>query len=197
MTRAVGLREGRRPPACRERRRLDYQGVSERLSRQVWRARGGMPEPSRRQGRYSRATNTRNVPITSRYIQRETGTAPSAAGLAVPDSVRHANAKRSNARSESTSLVSTPAQRSLAIRPACSLHRDCDTLPSKSLTDSLPPPPLHSYRPERTSCRAGIVPTENQHLSTAHTTSEPKPLYRAPSFLAVSLSLWHSAMTPF
>jgi len=30
-----------------------------------------------------------------------------------------------------------------------------------------------SYRPERPSCRVGIAPTEVQHLSTAHTRSDP------------------------
>ena len=32
-----------------------------------------------------------------------------------------------------------------------------------------------SYRLERPSCRVGIAPTEDQHLFTAHTRSDPKP----------------------
>ncbi len=46
------------------------------------------------------------------------------------------------ARSASTLVVSRPAQRSLALRPACSLHRQSDTFVSKAPTVSLPLPPL-------------------------------------------------------
>ena len=46
------------------------------------------------------------------------------------------------ARSASTSVVSRPARRSLALWPACSLHRQSDTCVSKAPTASLPPPPL-------------------------------------------------------
>ena len=46
------------------------------------------------------------------------------------------------ARSASTLVVSRPAQRSLALRPVGSLHRQSDTSVSKAPTVSLPPPPL-------------------------------------------------------
>ena len=46
------------------------------------------------------------------------------------------------ARSAHTLDFSRPAQRSLALRPACSLHRQSDTFVSKAPTVSLPPPPL-------------------------------------------------------
>ena len=47
-----------------------------------------------------------------------------------------------SARSASTLVVSRPAQRSLALRPVGSLHRQSDTSVSKAPTVSLPPPPL-------------------------------------------------------
>ena len=47
-----------------------------------------------------------------------------------------------SARSALTLDVSRPARRSLALRPACSLHRQSDTYVSKAPTASLPPPPL-------------------------------------------------------
>ena len=47
-----------------------------------------------------------------------------------------------SARSAHTLDVSRPARRSLALRPACSLHRLSDTCVSKAPTASLPPPPL-------------------------------------------------------
>src|SRR5271166_5311495 len=46
-----------------------------------------------------------------------------------------------SARSASTLAVSRPAQRSLALRPVGSLHRQSDTSVSKAPTVSLPPPP--------------------------------------------------------
>ena len=46
------------------------------------------------------------------------------------------------ARSAHTLDFSRPARRSLALRPACSLHRLSDTCVSKAPTASLPPPPL-------------------------------------------------------
>ena len=47
-----------------------------------------------------------------------------------------------SARSASTLVVSRHAQRSLALRPVGSLHRQSDTSVSKAPTVSLPPPPL-------------------------------------------------------
>jgi len=47
-----------------------------------------------------------------------------------------------NARSAHTLDFSRPAQRSLRLRPACSLHRQSDTFVSKAPTVLLPPPPL-------------------------------------------------------
>ena len=47
-----------------------------------------------------------------------------------------------SARSASTLVVSRPAQRSLALRPVGSLHRQSDTSVSKAPTVSLPPPSL-------------------------------------------------------
>ena len=46
-----------------------------------------------------------------------------------------------SARSATTLDVSRPAQRSLALRPVGSLHRQSDTSVSKAPTVSLPPPP--------------------------------------------------------
>ncbi len=49
---------------------------------------------------------------------------------------------RASARSATTLDFSRPAQRSLALRPVGSLHRQSDTSVSKAPTVSLPPPPL-------------------------------------------------------
>jgi hypothetical protein len=67
--------------------------------------------------------------------------------------------------SASTSCFSRPAQRSLTLRPACSRNRLKRFFPSKASTASLPPPPLRLLPAGATSCRAGLEPTENQHLS--------------------------------
>ena len=75
---------------------------------------------------------------------------------------------RYSAGSASTLFFSRPAQRSLTLWPACSRDRLKRSFPSKAPTVSLPPPPLRLLPAGATSCRAGLEPTENQHLSTAH-----------------------------
>src|SRR5271165_6195381 len=77
-----------------------------------------------------------------------------------------------SARSASTLVVSRPAQRSLALRPVGLLRRQSDTSFSKAPSVRYLHPRSDSYRMERSSCRVGIAPTEDQHLFTAHTRSD-------------------------
>ena len=65
-------------------------------------------------------------------------------------------------------------QRSLALRPVGSLHRLSDTFVSRSRRFRYLHRRSDSYRLERPSCRVGIAPTEDQHLFTVHTRSDPK-----------------------
>ena len=78
-----------------------------------------------------------------------------------------------DARSALTLVVSRPAQRSLALRPACSLHRLKATHLSRRLRRFRH---LHhrsdSSWLERPSCQAGLTPAEDQHLNTAHTKAD-------------------------
>ena len=67
--------------------------------------------------------------------------------------------------SASKLCFSRPARRSLALRPACTRDRLKRSFPSKASTVSSPPPPLRLLPAGATSCRVGLEPTENQHLS--------------------------------
>ena len=72
------------------------------------------------------------------------------------------------AGSAPTFVVSRPARRSLALRPAPSLHRLSDTLSRRLRRLRCLRRRSDSYRPERSSCRVGIAPTEDPRLLTAH-----------------------------
>src|ERR1700741_4256918 len=66
------------------------------------------------------------------------------------------------------SPVSRPAQRSLVLRPACSPSRLCDPLHRRLQRLRCLHRCFDCYRAERTSSRAGLAPTVDQRLSTAH-----------------------------
>ena len=85
-------------------------------------------------------------------------------GYRSPDS-HSGGLPRYAAGSASTLCFSRPAQRSLRLRPACSRNRLKRSFPSKASTASSPPPPLRLLPAGATSCRVGLEPTENQHLS--------------------------------
>ena len=72
--------------------------------------------------------------------------------------------------------LSRPAQRSLTLRPACSLSRQKRPVASKAPTISLPPSPLRLLPAGTTSCRAGFAPAEDPRLCTAHTGNRRKGL---------------------
>ncbi len=63
---------------------------------------------------------------------------------------------------------SRTAQRSLALRPACSLDRHAAHLSRRLRRFCCLHRRSDSYRLERPTCRAGIAPAEDPHLSTAH-----------------------------
>jgi len=73
-----------------------------------------------------------------------------------------------DAGSAPTLNVSRLAQRSLALRPACSRSRPRRPFPSKASAVLLPPLPLRLLPAGATSCRVGIAPTEDLRLFTAH-----------------------------
>ena len=73
------------------------------------------------------------------------------------------------AGSATTLVVSRPARRSLALRPVGSLSRHATHLSRRLRRFCYLHRRSDSYRLERPSCRVGIAPTEDQHLSTAHT----------------------------
>ena len=80
-----------------------------------------------------------------------------------------------------TLVVSRPARRSLTLRPVGSPSRHAARL-SRRLRRLRH---LHrrsdSYRLERPSCRVGIAPTEDHHLTTAHSRSDPaEPAWLSP-----------------
>jgi hypothetical protein len=60
------------------------------------------------------------------------------------------------------------AQRSLALRPACSLDRHAAHVSRRLRRLRHLHRRFDSYRLERPSCRAGIAPAEDPHLTTAH-----------------------------
>ncbi len=83
---------------------------------------------------------------------------------------------RVSAGSAPTLNVSRPAQRSLALRPACSLHRQSDTSVSKAPTVSLPPHELPRLVRGVERLRGGCFWLERW---TTHTIP-PGPQYREP-----------------
>ena len=68
--------------------------------------------------------------------------------------------------------VSRPAQRSLALRPACSPSRLCDLLHRRLQRLRYLHRCFDCYRAERTSSRAGLPPAVDQRLCTAHSRFE-------------------------
>src|SRR5271157_4122426 len=84
------------------------------------------------------------------------------------------------ARSATTLDFSRPARRSLRLRPVGSPSRHATRLSRRLRRFRYLHCRSDSYRLERPSCRVGIAPTEDQHLSTAHKT--PVPL--SPSLIA-------------
>jgi len=64
--------------------------------------------------------------------------------------------------------ASRPAQRSLALRPACSPSRHCDPLHRRLQQLRYLHRCFDCYREERTSSRAGLAPAVDQRLFTAH-----------------------------
>ena len=77
------------------------------------------------------------------------------------------------AGSASTLVVSRPARRSLALRPVGSPSRQATRLSRRLRRFRFLHRRSDSYRLERPSCRVGIAPTEDQHLSTAHNGPDP------------------------
>jgi hypothetical protein len=65
-------------------------------------------------------------------------------------------------------VFSRPAQRSLALRPACSPSRQCDLLHRRLQQLRCLRRCFDCYRVERTSSRAGLPPAVDHHLFTAH-----------------------------
>ena len=72
------------------------------------------------------------------------------------------------AGSASTLVVSRPARRSLALRPACSPSRLNDAFSRRLRRLRYLHRRSDSYRLERPSCRVGLAPTEDPDLFTAH-----------------------------
>src|SRR5271157_5883419 len=79
----------------------------------------------------------------------------------------------SRARSATTLDVSRPARRSHALRPVGSPSRPATRLSRRLRRFRYLHHRSDSYRLERPSCRMGIAPTEDQHLTTAHKTPVP------------------------
>src|SRR5271157_1177494 len=77
------------------------------------------------------------------------------------------------ARSATTLDFSRPARRSLRLRPVGSPSRHATRLSRRLRRFRYLHRRSDSYRLERPSCRVGIAPTEDQHLSTAHKTPDP------------------------
>src|SRR3954451_20231981 len=82
------------------------------------------------------------------------------------------------AGSASTLVVSRPARRSHVLRPVGSPSRQAARLSRRLRWFCYLHHRSDSYRLERPSCRVGIAPTEDQHLSTAHTGPDPAKLPR-------------------
>jgi len=78
-----------------------------------------------------------------------------------------------SARSASTLVVSRPARRSRVLRPVGSPSRQATRLSRRLRRFRYLHRRSDSYRLERPSCRVGIAPTEDQHLTTAHTSCVP------------------------
>src|SRR5947209_1675637 len=76
---------------------------------------------------------------------------------------------QASAGSATTLDVSRPARRSLALRPVGSPSRQATRLSRRLRRFRYLHRRSDSYRLERPSCRVGIAPTVDQHLSTAHT----------------------------
>ena len=90
--------------------------------------------------------------------------------------------------SASASLVSRPAQRSLALQPVWSLNRPRRPFVVGVLRPmSLPPSSAPTATGWSDSCRAGFAPAEERRLVTAHHTpplSDPRAFPREPSWYA-------------
>ena len=83
------------------------------------------------------------------------------------------------AGSAPTLVLSRPARRSLALRPAGSLHRQAAHLSRRLRRLRYLHRRSDSFRLERPSCRVGIAPTEDQRLSRRTTkadTAKPQSL---------------------
>ena len=72
-----------------------------------------------------------------------------------------------------TLVVSRPARRSRVLRPVGSPSRHATRLSRRLRRFCYLHRRSDSYRLERPSCRVGIAPTEDQHLTRAHTRSDP------------------------
>src|SRR6516164_7087941 len=72
-----------------------------------------------------------------------------------------------------TLVVSRPARRSRVLRPVGSPSRHATRLSRRLRRFCRLHRRSDSYRLERPSCRVGIAPTEDQHLSTARNRSDP------------------------
>ena len=74
-------------------------------------------------------------------------------------------------RSAPAIILSGPAQRSLALRPACSRGRQSDPLHRRLRRFRYLHRRSDCYRLERLSCRAGFAPAGDRRLFTAHSES--------------------------
>jgi hypothetical protein len=107
-------------------------------------------------------------------------------GRSIPTVSIHPQRRRpspSQCKVGATLDVSRPARRSRVLRPVGSPSRQAARLSRRLRRFRYLHHRSDSYRLERPSCRVGIAPTEDQHLSTAHTGSVPaKPPspYHAP-----------------
>src|ERR1700719_1084610 len=95
------------------------------------------------------------------------------------------------------SPVSRPAQRSLALRPACSPSRLCDPLHRRLQRLRYLYHCFGCYRAERTSSREGLPPSVDQRLFTAHLRIKAKNAYlnRSDSVIRIQVPIENDKLT--